>query len=208
MANPLTDEIWGDTAERIASHVRGGREHLMTEETLRFALIASLQEAGVSPSDMDINEQLSDRQGWQTDLAVGNPRIAAVEAKYPGGPRRQHPARTRDYGNVLADVYRLAVLNVAHRWAAVLAPRTFQTHAKNQPLPWSFNVGGDVHVSPDRVRALAKTARRELPGDLVGEMHITARCRFSRSVGQDLRLVAYEIGETMTVASTGPDPDT
>lgn len=46
-------DIWAATADAISEHVKAGRAHLLTEDTLRFPTIRSLEAVGVPAADME-----------------------------------------------------------------------------------------------------------------------------------------------------------
>ncbi len=115
-------EVWTAVAGELRRYRAAGLELLLTEDVVRFSSIRALVDAGVSPDRLRVEWAPPVLRGGKVDLVVDDPVAAAVEFKYPREPRTTNPPWTQHLGQMLADVYRLAVLpGVGTRLAAIIA---------------------------------------------------------------------------------------
>lgn len=118
-ASGHSTDIWRALAAAIQVHIDAGRAHLLTEGTLRFALIMVLEDRGVTPDQMRL--EVSEPHIGMLDLAVGQPVHTVFELKFPRDSRTgSSSADTVTCGSLLKDFYRLARLSYSERWAVQL----------------------------------------------------------------------------------------
>jgi hypothetical protein len=78
------DEVWRAVAERIRQHRVLGRQHLLTEDSVRMEIILALEAAGVVASRVMVEYLAPSLKGGKVDLVVDPPNGDVIELKYPG----------------------------------------------------------------------------------------------------------------------------
>lgn len=101
-------EVWRATADAMAAHLQAGREHLLTEDVLRFSLARALEDAGVDPGRLRVEHRVAEIGA--IDLVIETPPVTAVEIKYPRDPEGSGAGDTMIHGELVADLYRLVGL--------------------------------------------------------------------------------------------------
>lgn len=191
------ETVWDRVAEQIAGQVEAGRLHLLTEDTIRFATIMALGEAGVEPRRLT-NEYPAPAISGSIDLVVDDPPTVAIEFKYPRGARVLNTPYTMVLGSLIADFYRLARLEFPESWVVQVAGSDILAYLKRKAgSSWSWTSGGRFTIDEATRAALPETARRKIPDWAIG-MTVAADCVRASVLG-DLTLAAYRI-EAPTLA--------
>jgi hypothetical protein len=168
-------EVWRSVAAAVEVHVKAGRGHLLTEDAVRFALIAVLEDHGVAPADLRI-EVIEERVGGKLDLVVGDPASAVVELKFPRDSRTGTSPDTMTLGEMLKDFFRLARLDAPDRWVMQLVnDRLRRFLERRDDIDWTFVPGASFAVEAGTCSRLPMTARRQLP-DWCDDISFTATC--------------------------------
>lgn len=174
--------IWRAVAGAVEVHLQAGRGHLLTEDAVRFALIAALEEHGVAPADIRI-EVIEPRVDGKLDLVVGDPPSGVVELKFPRDSRTGISPDTMTLGEMLKDFFRLARLDTDERWVAQLVNDRLRRYLERRTdITWTFQRGSAITVKPGAGAALPQTARRLLP-QWCDDMEFTATCAEAFSIG-------------------------
>ncbi len=185
------DQLWHALAGAIAVHASAGRSHVLTEDTLRFALILGLEERGVSLADLRV-EVIEPLVDGKLDLVVGDPIQAAFELKFPRDSRTGISPDTMTYGELLKDFYRLARLPAPNRWAVQLInDRLRRFLERRTDTAWTFVPGQTVHLPVGLPASLPPTARRCLPA-WAATMSVDATCTAAHSA-ENSTLAVYQI---------------
>lgn len=173
--------VWSNVSEAIEGHIVAEREHLLTEDVLRFTTALELQRAGISAKRI-LTEYRAPREiGGYIDLVIDDPPSAAVEFKFPRDPKDLGSADTMTYGELLKDFLRMATLGVTDGWIVQLIGdrlRRYLSRRKEYAFTWDAN---DVlRLAPASLELLPATALGLIPrwGFLV---QATFRCTYSRS---------------------------
>ncbi|GAA4595654.1 hypothetical protein GCM10023107_34850 [Actinoplanes octamycinicus] len=190
-------------AEVMSQHYAGGRRHLLTEDVLRFAMIAVLEEHGISPDRLSIEVPLLGATRGKLDLVVD--RDIAIEFKFPRDPASEvGAADTMTLGEMLSDVYRLAALPHSQRLAVWLLHDRLAGYlaraADRYSFEWPTAAGEWLRLPaelPVRLPATAKAALKSL-----GAAVVEAEAVVYRSASDGVWLVALEVAR----ASTRPVP--
>ncbi len=185
------DEIWEALANAVAVHAEAGRAHLLTEDSLRFALIMGIEERGISPGELrvEVVEPLVD---GLLDLVIGDPMRAVIELKFPRDARTAASPDTMTFGGLLKDFYRLARLEASDRWVVQLINDRLRRYLERRTeAAWTFTPGTELVLPPGLATRLPQTARRSLPG-WAATMSVRATCVASHRAG-DHTLAVYRI---------------
>lgn len=181
---PDWDAVWQETADAIAEHIDAGRQHLITEDTVRFAAVLILGRHGVEASRIAFEVPDPAGGGGRIDLLIDpdGPDTAAVEFKYPRGSRGPISPDTMTLGALLRDFYRLAALPYPNRFVVqVLDDRIagyLDRLGSRLPLRWTTEPGAVLRLEPSTVGRLPATARNQLTvwySHTTVEVHCTAR---------------------------------
>lgn len=168
-------DVWRAVAGAVSVHINAGRGHLLTEDAVRFALIAALEEQGVQPGEIRI-EVSEPRIEGKLDLVVGDPPSAVVELKFPRDPRASMPPDTMTMGEMLRDFYRLARLDASERWVAQLVSDRLRRYLERRSdVSWTFERDATMSVTAGACARLPQTARRHLPS-WCDDMAFNATC--------------------------------
>lgn len=174
----------------MAGHVEAGREHLLTEDVLRFATVAAIEEQGISPSHLTLEYLLPDR--GKIDLVVGTPPTTAIEFKYPRDSRTGTSPDTMTTGEMLKDFYRLGDHpEIPDRWAVLLVNDRLRRHLERRTdCRWTFDEGSLLRFDPDGHKLLPATAGAQL--SRWASSTVEARCESAHQL-RGLRLAAFRI---------------
>lgn len=180
VGGPTSEQIqWSHLWERVAvdlsGHTDRGNLGLLTEDSVRWATAVWLQRLGVSASHLQTEVPASGR--GRIDLTV-EPRVAAIEFKFPRPPRSGKPPFTQHAGAVLADVIVLsAEVEYASRFIVVLLLPAFEKHFRRRgDVRLPLNAGGQTEIDEDAIERLPETARRKLPSDVGSRLPVLVRC--------------------------------
>lgn len=183
-------EVWRATADAMAVHVQAGREHLLTEDVLRFSLARALEDGGVDPKRLRVEHRVADIGA--IDLVVDTPPATAIEVKYPRDPEDSGAADTMTHGELLADFYRLAGLAPIQGWAVQLLHERLRRYlARRSEVAWTWKPCERLTLDPDVVAALPHTARESLPS-CAGKLSVQVTCEIAHHLNS-LVLAAYRV---------------
>jgi hypothetical protein len=197
MASPASEAVeldrtalWRTVARRMAGHVESGREHLLTEDVLRFVTVVAIEEQGVSPDRIALEHVLPDK--GKIDLVIGSPPTVAIEFKYPRDSRTGFSPDTMTTGEMLKDFYRLGDHpEIPDRWAVLLLNDRLRRHLERRTdCRWAFNEGSGLRFDPAGHRLLPATAGAQL--SRWADATVEARCESVHQIG-GLRLAAFRI---------------
>lgn len=194
-AAPAVDwpALWAQVAAALDPHVRQGRGHLLTEETVRFATVLALEQHGVEPRRMRL-EHREAVVGGAVELVVDVPPTVSVELKYPRDPTEKNAADTMTLGELLRDFYWLARLD-AEGWALqVIDERLRGFLACRGEVAWTWTPGEAVRLPPGVAGQLPKTAADLLPS-WVEPLGARADCVAAHEVAR-LVVAAYCVQRT------------
>jgi hypothetical protein len=188
--------LWSTVAARMASHVEAGREHLLTEDVLRFVTVASIEDQGITPDRLRLEHLLPDK--GKIDLVVGSPPTIAIEFKYPRDSRTGISPDTMTTGEMLKDFYRLGDHpEIPDRWAVLLLNDRLRAHLERRTdCRWTFEEGSVVRFHPEGHKLLPATAGSQL-SRWAGST-VEARCESAHQFG-GLRLAAFRILDRTTL---------
>jgi hypothetical protein len=186
-------EVWRRLADTVERHYAAGRSHLLTEDVIRFATVALLEDHGIDPRTMAIEVPMPGSPRAKIDLTIG--RHTAIEFKFPRDPRADvGSADTMTFGEMLAVVYRLAALPYERRLAVWLVherlggylSRTAQRHGFTWP-----DHAGDGLALPDGLAAqLRPTAAAALPLATRGAVRARVLAHTMNSAGVRLTVLS------------------
>lgn len=183
-------EVWRATADAMAVHLQAGREHLLTEDVLRFSLARALEDAGVDPGRLQVEHRVADIGA--IDLVIDTPPATAIEIKYPRDPEGSGAGDTMIHGELLADFYRLGRLAPTQGWAVQLLHKRLRRYlARRSEVWWTWEPGENLMLGPDVVTALPHTARELLPS-WAGQLNVQVTCDTAHHLNS-LVLVAYRV---------------
>lgn len=190
------EALWCDVADRVAGHRKAGRGHLLTEDTVRMETVLALEAAGVPASRLAAEVLAPQLPGWKLDLVVDPPAGVVIEFKYPRGSRTGVSPDTMTFGELVRDFLRVAIIDAGDRWVVqVLSPRLlgYLLRVKDRyPLHWTVTPGATLHLHPDAITGLPRTATRAVGNAAVPHL-ITARCVVSAAIDDGLGLYAYRV---------------
>lgn len=176
--------------EELRADITAGRQHWLTEDSLRRATADALVErAEIVPERVRFERRGLVASG-AVDLVVDDPLEAAVEFKFPRDPTVMNAPDTMTHGELLKDFYRVAALPPAlDRWAVLLVHHRLRGYLERRTEPrWRFGVGQAFELPAGLADRLPATARRSLAAHVEASAHF--KCEFSFPVGE-LTLVAY-----------------
>jgi hypothetical protein len=218
MSTWQTPEVWDAVAAELREHRQRGLAGLLTEDTVRFAAARALVEAGVDPPGIESEWPHPVLKGSRVDLVVGRPPVAVIEFKFPREPNEQNAAWTMALGEVLKDLYRLAVFpgRVDRLFVYVEAPR-LRRYMAGAARRYGLDLDVEqVALRPDDAARLPTTAAQIIGADLAAH-HVKARRIFLGDIDEALRLAVYRVDPLGTppdstvshlaTESTESDPD-
>lgn len=98
------ERCWADVAAVLSQHITAGRQHLLTEEAVRFALVGILEAQGVAPRRIAFEHRVPGIGPIDLVIdAANHPMGAAVEIKFPRDPKEKNSADTMTVGELLND---------------------------------------------------------------------------------------------------------
>jgi hypothetical protein len=189
--------VWASTASAIAAHQRRGHGHLLTEDAVRWAILAALEKCGVPAAQVTFEHRVKDV--GPIDLVVSNDNgiAAAVEIKFPRDPRERNSADTMTVGELLNDFYRLARVPAIERQALqVIGSRLAGYLSRRDPL-WAAQDGKTMEMPADLPHHVRPTTREAMRA-ADGKTAVRAACTFACSVG-DLAVIAYTVTPITTI---------
>lgn len=192
--------LWRDVAAQIEEQVQRGRQHLLTEDSLRWATVEALERSGMSPDEIAFEYLLPDR--GKVDLVVKSPPSIAVEFKFPRDSRTGISPDTMTMGELLKDLLRLSDPSIApDRWAVMLLNERLRRYLERRTdCAWTFEEGGRLDIGAEQLAQLPQTAARTLRWSPT--TRVQATCCVAADV-RDLRLVAYQMASVGPFASGG-----
>lgn len=195
MGSWTTVAIWQAVASELRVHRSRGLGALLTEDTVRFAAIRAIVEAGGAAADLRVEAAHPSVKGARIDLtAGGNPPTVVIEFKYPREPREKNAAWTMVRGEVLKDFYRLAAypgdVDRLFVYAESSRLRRYMTRATTKD-------GLDIHsptvtILPSQAARLPSTAL-QIIGTELSASHVTAHRLAEVGVDDDLKLLVFRV---------------
>jgi hypothetical protein len=189
-------------AAELREHRRRGLAGLLTEDAVRFAAARALVEAGVDSAGIGVEWPHPVLKGSRVDLVVGRPPVAVIEFKFPREPNEQNAAWTMALGEVLKDLYRLAVFpgRVDRLFVYVETPR-LRRYMAGAARRYGLDLDVEqVVLRPDDAARLPTTAGQIIGADLAAH-HVKAGRIFLGDIDEALRLAVYRVD------SFGTSPD-
>lgn len=194
--------VWRALGVALRVHVELGRRHLLTEDVVRFAVVAVLADHGVAADRLGAERTVADV--GRVDLFVDAPSGSAIEFKFPREPSEKNAADTMAFGEMLRDFYRLARLPVADAWAVqLLRPAFVRYFSRRTELRWTAEWADTLVLPQGLPAALPTSARVCLPAWAQGE--VRARCEYRQLLGDDL-LVVYRVEGANGRPASAPSP--
>lgn len=204
----LRHDLWRAVADELLAYRAQRLERLLTEDVVRFTTARHLAAQGCDASVMRLEWPHPQLPGSRVDLVVGEPPVAAIEFKYPREPNEQNAAWTMTLGEVLKDLYRLALLPNGDRVFVYLESDRLHRYMTGAAVRYGFDLDrDDVVLEPSGAAVLPASAAQ-----IVGPALLASRVAASRlttiPVGQGLRLSVYvvEPAASATNQSLGPAP--
>lgn len=174
--------LWRDVAGRVAAHRVAGRDHLLTEDTVRLETVLALGEAGVEPGRLKIEVLTPVLVKGKLDLVLDPPDGVVVELKYPRDSRTGFSPDTMTLGELLRDFLRVAAVSAGDRWVVqVLNDRLVKyliAAFARYDLVWASVPGQTLELQPEAIAALPATAR-----DAIGAAGVPSLVRAASSCG-------------------------
>jgi hypothetical protein len=173
-----------------------GFAHLLTEETLRFALIRSLADSGLPTSQLQTEYRIPDV--GSVDLWIDGDRTIAVELKYPRDPSNFGAADTMTLGELIKDFYKTALAPASSGIVIQLTDERLRRYLSKRSVPepqWNFDEGSHMLLTQTSIDALPKTARTVGLHEMSHRSDVTGRCYSSISV-DDWLLVTWSVRST------------
>jgi hypothetical protein len=156
-------------------------------------------------------------KGSRVDLVVGRPPVTVIEFKFPREPNEQNAAWTMALGEVLKDLYRLAVFpgRVDRLFVYVEASR-LRRYMAGAARRYGLDLDVEqVALRPGDAARLPTTAAQIIGADLAA-YHVKARRIFLGDIDEALRLAVYRVDpletppdstiSNLATQSTEPDP--
>jgi hypothetical protein len=187
--------VWAVVAAELLAYRRSGLGGLLTEDVVRFATARALVRAGVDPAGLRVEWPHPVLKGSRVDLiAGGNPPAALFEFKFPREPNEQNAAWTMALGEVLKDLYRLAVCpGHADRLFVYVESARLRSYMAGAARRYGFDLDLDeVSLRPIDAARLPTTAAQTIGAELAAH-HVTARRIALESVDDTLRVAVYEV---------------
>ncbi len=195
-------KTWQTVADELRRHRSDGLGGLLTEDTVRFATARALVAEGADPAGLRVEWPHPSLRGSRIDLVVGGqPPTALIELKFPREPNLLNAAWTMALGEVLKDLYRLAV---APTDAARIFVYVESTHLNNYMRGAAARYGLDldrekVTLRPEDAARLPTTASQIIGSELAAH-HVTATRHLVLPVDDGLRLSVYFVDRLATLA--------
>jgi hypothetical protein len=195
--------VWTQAGRQLAQHAAAGRGHLLTEDTLRFAVALAIEAQGLPPSAIKVEwpEPLLGQGKVDMTVELRAGERAVIELKFPWDARGPISPDTMTLGELLRDFHRVSRLDPRERWVVQLLNarllRYLERAAERHPLRWARDAGEVFTVRGDVVASLPKSARDALAHWDVGDQ-VTAHCQYADQITPDLRLLAYSVNALPT----------
>ncbi len=192
---------WRDPAvwQAVAAELRGyrgiGLGELLTEDAVRFAAARALVAAGVEASRLRNEWPHPDLKGCRVDLVVGGGMPdALIEFKFPREPNGLNAAWTMTLGEILKDLYRLAVYRgAADRLFALVESDLLSRYLASAGRRYGFDLAaGRVELEPARIATLPPTATAIIGPHLIG-YPVTAHRTHTVVIDAALRLTLFTV---------------
>ena len=192
MQSWLESEVWDRVAAELRAYRADGFGAILTEDVLRFATARSLATVGCQARSLRVERPHPCLPGSRIDLVVENPPAAVIEFKYPREPNEKNAAWTMVLGEVLKDVYRLAVYpGDADRIFVLATTSRLREYLSRSVGRYGMDLDRD-HVSLEAAAAavLPRTAASIIGAEL-REHHVTATRLHVMEVDSELRVSVY-----------------
>lgn len=187
----LQHEVWRVVAAELAEHRQAGLERLLTEDVVRFAAARALVAQGCDATQLRLEWPHPALRGSRVDLVVGSPPTGLIEFKYPREPNEQNAAWTMTLGEVLKDLYRLAVLPDGDRVFVFVETARLYRYMTGAATRFGLSLDSDdVALEPAAARTLPPTAAQIIGPELLAR-RVTAKRLCVMPVGDALRLSVY-----------------
>jgi hypothetical protein len=202
--------VFDELASRLRTSIEDGLEHLLTEDVVRWELVASLRSHGV-PLDAIRIEHQERKIFAKFDLVIGRPVSTIVELKYPRDPTSSGAADTMTTGELLRDFYRLAWSDIDDAWAVqILQPRLLQHLRRRSDINYVTEVGQALTLPAGLRSQLPKTAADALP-PWTEVMAVVGECTYSTQLDH-LVLACFRIRQDRPspppfAATSGPSQE-
>lgn len=190
----LSQDVWAAVASELSGHRQQGLAGLLTEDTVRFAAVKALADAGVSPGDMMSEWPHPVLKGSRIDLVIGRPPAALIEFKYPREPEEKNAAWTMALGEILKDLYRLASFpGTASRLFVYVETTRLHRYMAGAAQKYGLDLNTQhVVLRPSDAARLPGTAARIIGTDLAAH-HVTAQRTALLNIDNDLKLAVYSV---------------
>lgn len=188
-------DVWQTVAAELRAHRRAGLSALLTEDTVRFATARAFVQAGVEPGLLRVEWPHPDLKGSRIDLVVGRPRpTALIEFKFPREPNEVNAAWTMAMGEILKDLYRVAVYAAAaDRLFVLVESARLLTYLARSGSRYGFDLDGDqLDLEPAVIAGLPDTATAII-GPMLASHHVKGRRLHAIEVDEDLRLSVFGV---------------
>lgn len=187
----LQAELWQAVAAELAAHRRAALERLLTEDVVRFATARALVAHGCDAAELRLEWPHPVLRGSRVDLVVGSPPTGLIELKFPREPTEKNAAWTMALGEVLKDLYRLAVLPDGDRMFVYVETARLNQYMAGAAARFGLNLDtDDVVLAPAAALTLPPTAAQIIGTDLLAR-RVTAKRLYVLPVGDALRLSVY-----------------
>jgi hypothetical protein len=187
--------VWHTVAAELGSYRRSGLGGLLTEDVVRFASARALVQAGVDPAGLRVEWPHPVLKGSRVDLVAGGPSpMALIEFKFPREPNEQNAAWTMALGEVLKDLYRLAVYpgHVDRLFVYVESTR-LRAYMAGAARRYGLALDADdVALHPTDAARLPTTAAGIIGSELAAH-HVMARRIALEPVDDTLRIAVYDV---------------
>jgi hypothetical protein len=189
--------VWDAVASEVRDYRACGLGRLLTEDTVRFAAARALVRAGADPAGLRVEWPHPVLSGSRIDLiAGGEPPAALIEFKYPREPNEKNAPWTMTLGEVLKDLYRLAVCGGdADRLFVYAETDRLHRYMAGAARRYGLDLDADyVSLAPVHVGRLPTTAAQIIGADLAAK-HVTARRLTVIDIDATLRLSVYAVDQ-------------
>ena len=188
-------DVWQTVAAELRAHRRAGLSALLTEDTVRFATARALVQVGVEPGLLRVEWPHPDLKGSRIDLVIGRPRpTALIEFKFPREPIEVNAAWTMAMGEILKDLYRVAVYSAAaDRLFVLVESARLRRYLARSGSRYGFDLDGDqLDLQPTAIAGLPDTATAIIGPQLVSH-HVKGRRIHVVEVDEELRLSVFDV---------------
>lgn len=187
--------VWETVAADLRGYRQAGIGGILTEDTVRFAVAQALLAAGADAAAMRVEWPHPTLRGSRIDLVAGGPPPEVfIELKYPREPTEKNAAWTMALGEVLKDLYRLAVApGEVDRLFVYAETARLRRYMASSATRYGLDLDVDeVTLTPDAASRLPTTAAVIIGSELAAH-RITATRIAIHEVDSDLRLTVYQV---------------